>query len=90
MIDLDEEILKVYAYVVISSYRAKTVKALDEAAFDTPASIAKNAGIRLNFISNVLNELKEAGVAECLNEDARKGRLYRLTDLGKEVAKYIE
>ena len=36
-------------------------------------------------MSKVLKELKDAGVAECINEEARKGRLYRLTDLGEEI-----
>ena len=51
-----------------------------------PTQIAKDAGIRSNHISKVLKELKEVGVAECINEEARKGRLYRLTDLGDEIA----
>ena len=54
-----------------------------------PTQIAKDAGIRSNHISKVLRELKEVGVAECINEEARKGRLYRLTDLGEEIAKKI-
>ena len=36
-------------------------------------------------MSKVLKELKESGVAECINEEVRKGRIYRLTDLGDEI-----
>jgi hypothetical protein len=37
-----------------------------------------------------LGELKNAGIAECINEEYRKGRLYRLTSLGEEIAKNLE
>ena len=85
---IDDETLKTYAYINISSYRVKTVKALKNEVL-MPTHIAKDAGIRPNHISKVLRELKEVNVAECLDESVRKGRLYRLTDLGSEIAKEL-
>lgn len=85
---IDDETLKTYAYINISSYRVKTVKALKNEVL-MPTQIAKDAGIRSNHISKVLRELKEVNVAECLDESVRKGRLYRLTDLGSEIAKEL-
>ena len=41
-------------------------------------------------MSKVLKELKEVGVAECINPEVRKGRLYRLTDLGDEIANNLK
>lgn len=73
----------------ISSYRVKTVKALKD-DYKTPSSIAKDSGIVINHISNVLKELKDTGVVECINEEARKGRLYRLTPTGEEIADNLE
>ena len=86
---MDDETLKTYAYVNISSYRVKTVKTLKDDV-KTPTKIAEDAGIRTNHISKVLRELKETGVAECINEDFRKGRLYRLTSLGEEIVEHLE
>ena len=77
------------AYVNISSYRAKTVKSLKDEV-KIPTQIAKDAGIRPNHISKVLSELKAQGIAECINEEARKGRLYRLTDLGDEIVDKLD
>ena len=77
------------AYVNISSYRVKTVDALKDEV-KTPTQIAKDAGIRPNHISKVLSELKAQGIAECINEEARKGRLYRLTDVGNEIADKLD
>ena len=83
--NLDDQTLKTLSYVSISSYRLKTVKSLQNEV-KIPTNIAKDTGILSNHISKVLSELKSVGVAECINEEAKKGRLYRLTDLGDEIA----
>ncbi len=86
---MDDETLKKWAYVSVSSYRVKTMKALKDDV-KTPTKIAQEAGILPNHISKVLRELKETGMAECINEEARKGRLYRLTSVGEEVVDKLE
>lgn len=88
-VKMNDETLKTYAYVNISTYRVKTVKALKDEV-KTPTKIAEDAGIRTNHISKVLRELKEIGVAECVNENAKKGRIYRLTNLGEEIVEKLE
>ena len=40
-------------------------------------------------VFEILSELKSKEIVECINEEARKGRLYRLTDTGKEVLESI-
>ncbi|MBE6507944.1 MAG: winged helix-turn-helix transcriptional regulator [Methanobrevibacter sp.] len=82
---MDDETLKKYAYVNVSSYRLKAVKSLKDDV-KMPTQIADETGIRRNHISKVLRELKESGVAECINEEAKRGRLYRLTDVGEDIA----
>lgn len=86
---MDDETLKLYAYINISSYRSKAVKSLKE-DYKTPTHIAKDSGIRINHISKVLRELKECEVAECINEEAKKNRIYRLTSLGEEIAEHLD
>ena len=44
----------------------------------------------MKLISKVLSELKSKEIVECINEEARKGRLYRLTDTGKDVLETIK
>ena len=74
---MDDETLKKYAFVSISSYRTKAVRSLKDDV-KMPTEIAKDTGIRKNHISKVLRELKDNGIAECINcKEARKGRLYR-------------
>jgi predicted transcriptional regulator len=85
----NDELLKLTSYVQISKYREKTLKSIGDEV-KIPTHIAQDSGIRTNHISKVLSELKSKEIVECINEEARKGRLYRLTDTGKEVLESIE
>lgn len=86
---MDDETLKVFAFISISSYRTKALKAL-ESENKTPTQIANDSDIRMSHISNVLKELKDCGAAECINEEERKNRIYRLTPLGREIVMNLD
>lgn len=88
--NLDDEKLIKLAYINVSTYRVKAMNALKDGQVKTPTAIAKDSGIRVNHMSKVLGELKESGVAECINEEARKGRLYRLTSVGEEIVDNLD
>ena len=85
----NDELLKLTSYVQISKYREKTLKSIGDEV-KIPTNIARDSGIRTNHISKVLSELKGKEIVECINEEARKGRLYRLTDTGKNVLENIK
>lgn len=55
-----------------------------------PSQIARNSGIRTNHILKVLSELKAHELVECINPEARKGRLYRLTEKGEDIVGNLE
>ena len=76
-------------YVNRSKYRVRTLKAIGEDV-KMPKEIAHDSGILQNHISNVLRQLKDKDLVECLNPKARKGRLYRLSDDGKDVLDKLE
>ena len=71
-----------------SEYRHKIVTAIGDKTL-TPSEIANATKIRLNHVSFFLKELKEHELVKCLNEESKKGRLYELTGLGKNVIKRI-
>lgn len=73
-----------FKYVSRSTYRVKVLKSLDKDA-KMPTQIAKDSGILPNHISNVLRQLKEKEIVECINPEVRKGRLYRLSDEGLDM-----
>lgn len=86
---MDDNMLKTFAYINISSYRMKAVKAMQKGN-ETPTQIANHSDIRLSHISKVLKELKDCGVAECINEQDRVNRIYRLTPVGREIADNLD
>ena len=71
-----------------SEYRHKVLKAIGNEVL-TPSEIARKVDLRLNHVSMVLTDLKDKKLVKCLNEETKKGRLYELTELGKNaIAKY--
>ena len=46
--------------------------------------------IHQNNVSATLRQLKEKELVEVINNEARKGRYYMLTDLGREIAKELK
>ncbi|WP_459538154.1 winged helix-turn-helix domain-containing protein [Methanobrevibacter sp.] len=86
---MDDEALKVYAYVTSSMYRTRALNTIGY-GMKTPFEIAREADVPFKAISTTLKELKHAGVVECINEDEVRNRLYRLTDLGADILEFIE
>lgn len=86
---MNDETLKIYAYVITSTYRKKVVKSLSKRDM-IPTQIAHDADILPNHVSKVLRELKEKDVVVCTNEQDRKNRNYHLTDLGMEIAEELK
>ena len=85
---ISDEILILKTYVETSTYRLRVMKSM-EGTPKTPTNIARDSKIRPNHISNTLKQLKSKKLVECMNENMRKGRLYRLTDTGKLVCSYL-
>ena len=72
-------------YVKRSKYRTHVLKSL-KGYPKMPSELAKETDIYQNHISNILKQLKDHDLVECINPDSRKGRLYRLTQKGKKIA----
>lgn len=87
--ELSDEMLTEISYVKISSYRTKVMKSLEDDV-KIPSKIAEDSEIRQNHISKVLAELKAREMVECINPEARKGRLYRHTEKGDKIVKNLE
>lgn len=84
----NDEIFQLVGYVMASEYRTNILKSIGE-EIKIPSAIAEDIGLRTNHVSNVLKDLKEYNLIVCLNEEARKGRLYKNTDLGLEILKFL-
>ena len=86
---LSDEMLTEISYVKISTYRTKVMKSLEDDV-KIPSQIAKDSDIRQNHISNILRQLKEHELVECLNPEVKKGRLYRHTEKGDKIVKNLD
>ena len=84
----NDEIFQLVGYVMASEYRTNILKSIGD-GIKIPSAIAEDIGLRTNHVSNVLKDLKENNLVVCLNEEARKGRLYKNTDLGIEILKFL-
>ena len=84
----DAEFFSILGFVKISSCRTKTIKSIGH-NFKIPSEIAKEISIPTSRVSTSLSDLKKKGLVVCINEDVRKGRLYKCTPLGLEILKYL-
>ena len=85
----EDEMWELIGFIKVSQTRYVTLKTL-KTDFLMPSEIAKTTGLRTTQISNALRDLKEKDLVICMNESARKGRIYQNTPLGLEILKRID
>lgn len=78
-----------YGYVKASKYRKALVLSLHEKP-KTPKEMSEETEYYLSHVSNTLKDLSKNDIVKCLTENRNKGRVYTLTDLGKEIAEEIK
>ncbi len=84
---MDDE--KKLAFINNSPHRQNTLKAL-QGTVKTPSNIGTEIGIKTAHVSKILGDFKKLNLVECINEEYRKGRIYRLTEDGEEILKKIK
>lgn len=78
------------SYVISSKYRERVAARLAVNPA-TPSTISDETGDGIAHISRAISGMREEGLVELLvSEDRRKGRLYGLTDKGREVYQQAE
>lgn len=85
----DAEMWEIIGFIKVSSIRLETLKSL-KTSFLMPSEIARITGYRTTQISKALHDLKEKELVICMNEEARKGRIYQNTDLGLAILKILD
>lgn len=71
-------------FIKLSKNREKIFKALDGETLK-PTNISKKTNIPSNNVSRILSQLREKNLVRLLNPETKRGRLYELTDYGKEI-----
>ena len=82
---MEQKLIKGITIIKTSEYRRKILNSLYDVDYLTPSEIAEKTNIRLNHVSNFLKDLKDNDLIICLNDAEKRGRLYQITKLGKEV-----
>ena len=54
-----------------------------------PSEIAKDINASTSQVSAALSDLKKQKLVICVNEEVRKGRLYKCSELGLEIIKLL-
>ena len=75
------------SFIISSSYRERVLESLKDPK--TPTKISKELNINKTHISKTLKELLSKKIITCLTPKANKGKLYLLSNYGKEILKEI-
>jgi len=86
---MKSEIVKNISYVKLSKHRTKVLLTLDY-KLKFPSDIAKEINLPLSDVSRALRGLKDRKLVVCLNEEDSQGRLYKITEQGKNIISYLE
>lgn len=72
-------------WVISSEYRMKVMELLTEKP-NTPSKMAEETEIPIAHISRTLKQLRNKNLVELMvDEDRKKGRLYKLTERGQST-----
>lgn len=80
---------ELYGKVKASSYRKRVLKAIIGSP-KTPTELSKVLDINMSHISRTLSELLNMGLIESAAPGLRKGRIYRVTRLGKDINRSLD
>jgi len=83
---------ELYSWVLSGTQRMAVLKAMSKPM--TPSlirekSICYNKKVSLNNCSNILRRFVERGLAVCINEQDKRGRIYQLTELGEKIRELL-
>ncbi len=76
-------------YIMASKYRKEIILKLSKKNY-LPSILAKETKSRISHISRALKELEDKKIIECLNKNSKKGKIYSLTGLGKDILQQIK
>lgn len=77
-------------YVVSSTYRVEVLDRLADSPAP-PSTIAEETDCAISHVSRALQDLRDRGLVDLLVPESRKkGRIYGITDEGREIWETIE
>jgi len=80
MVEINWEL---YGWVARGKQRRMVITAMDRPKI--PSEIRRETKLSITHVSKILRLFKEKNIAKCLNPDSRTGKVYELTEMGKEI-----
>jgi DNA-binding MarR family transcriptional regulator len=77
-----------YSYVLGGKFRRRVFMELRRKRI--PSDIASDIKASTTQVSRTLKQLERRGLVECLTPGSKKGKIYSLTEKGKELLAEIE
>jgi predicted transcriptional regulator len=90
---MTDDVWEGIGFIRASKHREPILRALEDAGPLTPTEIASMTNLQTRTVSTYLSGsqgLNDKGFIKCLNEEAKKGRLYQVTDYGKSVLSKLD
>ncbi|TET89612.1 MAG: ArsR family transcriptional regulator [Methanomassiliicoccales archaeon] len=84
-----EEFWNLVGFILAGENRRKVMFCLEK-GYATPKQISTSCNLRIGHVSNILISLKDKELVYCRNPDAKRGRIYSLTELGEEIMSSIK
>lgn len=81
--------IEAFTYVKCSKNRQEVIKIIATSRNKTPSEIREEMDSRFSLTSRVLSDLREKNIVECLDPEAKTGRVYYLTELGLQIYKNL-
>lgn len=75
------------SFIVRNKNRRIVFEVLDNPK--TPTALSEQLKINIGFVSNILIELQERKLVECLSPNEKRNRFYKITDMGKKIRDLI-
>jgi len=79
---------KLLSYALRSKQRREIILVLEKPK--TPTQIAHDTKLSVAHVSRTLKEFSQKELAKCLTPHEKVGRVYQLTDKGKEVLRNLK
>lgn len=76
------------SFIVRNKNRKAVFEMLDKPK--TPTQLAREININIGFVSNILIELLDRKLIECLTPNEVRNRFYRISKKGKRIKEKIE
>ena len=87
---MDDETLILLSYITIAPTREKVLKSFEGEDFLRPIEISRKTSLHPNNVSKNLRSLREHGLVYVINPDYHVPRLYRLTEIGKNIVQLLD